>query len=210
MENQNNIKEDLIEKNKERFINLLLDNVKRDGVNSLIDKLNNSDFFIAPASTQYHSAYKGGLCQHSLNVYDRLLNLVTIEYGEDFNKKADITLESITIIALLHDFSKMNFYETSERNVKEGNNWIKVPYIKVRDDAFVFGSHSVNAMYQLGYFISLTHMENCCILHHMGGKDYSDNISNDNQTTKMFNKYPLVTLTHIADLQATFLDERLI
>ena len=58
-----------IEQNKQTFISILR-SIKRDGANieGMIYKLEHSDFFDAPASVQYHNSFKGGLCQHSLNV----------------------------------------------------------------------------------------------------------------------------------------------
>lgn len=60
--------------NKKRFIDLLK-STKREGIDKLIDFLEKTDFFTAPASTRFHSSYEGGLLQHSLNVYDCLLDL---------------------------------------------------------------------------------------------------------------------------------------
>lgn len=62
--------------NKERFIELLR-STKREGIEKLIDFLEKTDFFTAPASTRFHSSYEGGLLQHSLNVYDCLAGLGT-------------------------------------------------------------------------------------------------------------------------------------
>ena len=41
-------------KNREEFLQILRDNVKRDGVEDLIHYLENNDFFTAPSSTRYH------------------------------------------------------------------------------------------------------------------------------------------------------------
>ena len=41
------------------------ENIKRDGLEDLLGWLQKSDFFTAPASTRYHGAYEGGLCEHS-------------------------------------------------------------------------------------------------------------------------------------------------
>ena len=46
--------------NKEKFIGLLM-STKRQGMEKLIEWLEKSDFFTAPASTRYHSNYEGGL-----------------------------------------------------------------------------------------------------------------------------------------------------
>ena len=61
--------------NRERFLQLLRDKVKRDGVEDLISYLENNDFFTAPSSTRFHGNYEGGLCEHSLNVHDCLVAL---------------------------------------------------------------------------------------------------------------------------------------
>ena len=55
----------------DRFIEIYRENITRPGADRLLEYLlsENSDFFAAPASTKYHSAYEGGLCQHSINVY---------------------------------------------------------------------------------------------------------------------------------------------
>ena len=52
--------------NRRAFLQVLRDNVKRDGLEDLITYLENSDFFTAPSSTRFHGNYEGGLCEHSL------------------------------------------------------------------------------------------------------------------------------------------------
>ena len=72
-----------IEENKEEFLRIARENINRDGIEELLKFLESTDFFTAPCSTKFHLSEKGGLCQHSLNVYDRLLRLAVEEYGED-------------------------------------------------------------------------------------------------------------------------------
>ena len=50
---------------KEEFLTLLR-KVKREGIDDLINFLEKSDFFIAPASTRFHGNYEGGLAEHSM------------------------------------------------------------------------------------------------------------------------------------------------
>ena len=58
-----------IEQNKQTFIDLIR-SIERDfDKDKLLNWLENSDFFYAPASTRYHSNFEGGLCAHSLSVY---------------------------------------------------------------------------------------------------------------------------------------------
>lgn len=47
--------------NKERFIELLR-STKREGIEKLIDFLEKTDFFTAPASTRFHSSTKEDCC----------------------------------------------------------------------------------------------------------------------------------------------------
>ena len=48
------------------FTELLL-STKREGIEEFIKWLDTTDFKYAPASSQYHSSYRGGLLKHSLN-----------------------------------------------------------------------------------------------------------------------------------------------
>ena len=61
---------------KQEFIEIFKENIKRPGSEKLLEWLCQSDFFVAPASTKYHSAFEGGLVQHSLNVINFLKNAV--------------------------------------------------------------------------------------------------------------------------------------
>ena len=63
--------------NKERFLQLF-SKIDRAGKEDLVAWLEQSDFFTAPASAKYHCSYEGGLVEHSLNVYDALVKLMTI------------------------------------------------------------------------------------------------------------------------------------
>lgn len=54
---------------KERFI-MLLRSTERQGIEEVISYLENAGFFTAPASTNFHLNYEGGLMEHSMNVYD--------------------------------------------------------------------------------------------------------------------------------------------
>ena len=102
---------------KQKFLELAKENIKREGIDKLLDYLQKTDFFDAPASTKFHSVYEGGLCVHSLNVYNRFIKKLTSEYGEDWQRV--ISLESATIISLFHDICKVDYYKKDFRNVKE-------------------------------------------------------------------------------------------
>lgn len=92
-------------KNRKEFLQILRDNVKRDGVEDLIHYLENNDFFTAPSSTRFHGNYEGGLCEHSLNVYDCLVAL------HQKYEKFEYTDETLAIAALMHDLCKCLTYK---------------------------------------------------------------------------------------------------
>lgn len=91
-----------LEKNKEVTIQLLR-LVKREGIENLINWLLSTDYFESPASARYHGDYTGGLCFHSLNVFQLLTE--RIKYH-----KLEVNLELPIIVGLLHDLCKINFY----------------------------------------------------------------------------------------------------
>ena len=95
-----------LEEIKDEFLQIYYDNIERDGAEALLDYLERSDFFTAPASSRSHSAYEGGLCQHSINVYKRFVKLLENEYGQNWENV--ISKESVAIIDLLHDICKVN------------------------------------------------------------------------------------------------------
>ena len=64
--------------NKEAFLYICREDIKRDGIEELLKWLEGTDFFTAPASTRFHGNYEGGLCEHSLNVHRELTRLNNI------------------------------------------------------------------------------------------------------------------------------------
>ena len=95
---------------KEEFIELLK-STNREGMENLLNFLEKSDFYKAPASTRFHGNYEGGLLEHSLKVYEI--------YKEKIKQSGLETPEaSVIISALLHDICKTNFYKVAYRNAK--------------------------------------------------------------------------------------------
>ena len=56
--------------NKERFISIVKENIKRDGIDALMDWLETTDFYTAPASSRYHCACPEGLLMHLMRKTD--------------------------------------------------------------------------------------------------------------------------------------------
>ena len=171
---------------KEEFI-ALLRQVNREGMENLIEFLNRSDFFEAPASTRFHGSFKGGLLEHSMKVYEIL-------------KTKTEDSDSIKIIALLHDICKVNYYKTDYRNAKnEQGVWEKVPYYTV-DDLIPYG-HGEKSVMMISEFIKLTPEERYAIRWHMGFTEPKELYGTLGQAYK---KYPVALLVHEADLEATY------
>lgn len=188
---------------KERFIKIYNQYIERDGAEKLLAWLEKTDFFSAPASTRFHGAHESGLVEHSMNVFERLKKLAVFEYGSDNN----IELETIAICGLLHDVCKANFYTVSMRNAKNETTgqWEKVPYYTV-DDKMPYG-HGEKSVYIIREFMKLTMEESMAINWHMGGFD--DRAKGGSYALSgAFEKYPLALLLHMADMQATYFDER--
>ena len=189
--------------NKERFIDIFRRNIKREGSEALLAFLcsDSCDFFTAPASTRYHGAYEGGLCEHSLNVYDCLVDQLSRSrmketYGINYSD------ESIAIAALLHDMCKINFYKTSFRNVKdETGRWQSVPYYTI-EDSLPYG-HGEKSVYIVSGYMKLTRDEAFAIRYHMGFSGPEDN-GTVGQALEMF---PLAFALCVADMEASYFIE---
>ena len=188
---------------KEEFINIAKDNIKREGIEKLLDYLQKTDFFEAPASTKFHSAYEGGLCEHSINVYNRFVQNLKIEYG--VNWQDVMNLESATIIALFHDICKANFYKQELRNVKEDGIWVQKSFYTV-EDTLPYG-HGEKSVYIINGFLRLTREEAMAINWHMGGFDARVK-GGFYGLENVFYTYPTALLFHVSDVEATYLDEK--
>ena len=103
---------------RDRFIEIFKSKIKREGADKLLEYIISSDFFVAPASAKYHSAYEGGLLEHSLNVYDCLCDYLNRNTVKE-KYKLTYSDETIAIVSLLHDLCKVNVYKVSKRNVKK-------------------------------------------------------------------------------------------
>lgn len=169
--------------------------VKRYGASEFLQWLEQSDFFIAPASTKHHSAYAGGLVQHSLNVYDEMLRL-TRAYPE-----VAVDRESLIIISLCHDICKANFYAHETRNRKNASGaWETYDAYTVKEK-LCYGGHGSKSVFILQNYMKLKVEEAIAINCHMGGWDGNEYV------TSAYEQYPLAWLLHVADEAATFIKE---
>ena len=170
-----------------------LEKLGRDGIENLLNFLEKTDFYTAPASTKYHNAFEGGLLRHSLNVYEALKELTNGKWEES----------TIRIVGLLHDICKINMYKVDYRNKKdETGQWIKEPFYTT-DDIMPLG-HGEKSIMLISEFIKLSKEELYAIRWHMGGYEPKENYA---YISKAYEKYPLAVYTHMADLMATYILE---
>ena len=188
---------------KEKFIQIYNEHIKREGADKLLEYLlsSSSDFFTASASARYHSSYEGGLCEHSINVFDCLVG-----YLESPHVKEDLKLsyskESIAIVSLLHDLCKINVYKKGFRNVKdESGAWKRVDTFEY-DDPMPYG-HGEKSVYMISPFMKLTREEAFAIRYHMGYSSTED----PRNVSAAFEMFPLAFALSVADSEATYFIE---
>ncbi|MBQ8159551.1 MAG: HD domain-containing protein [Clostridia bacterium] len=185
-----------LEKQQMEFLDICHTNIQREGLAGLVNWLMTADFFRAPASTRFHGAYPGGLCQHSLDVYNyalRASNLVD----------QPLDLESLTVASLFHDVCKVNFYKVDRRNQKVNGVWTEVPYYTI-EEKFAFGGHGSKSVFLVERFMRLKTDEAIAINCHMGFSDQG-NVSSISQA---YERCPLAWVIHVADEAATWMLHR--
>lgn len=181
---------------KQKFIDTLKRDVHREGLDSLLDWLESTDFYKAPASSMFHCNYEGGLVKHSLNVYN---TLVSSPFLKDYSN------ETLAIVSLLHDICKANTYVTEMRNTKnEYGQWVKVPYYKTKEE-YPFG-HGEKSVYLIMKYMNLTDEEALAIRWHMGGFDHAVK-GGSYSLSDAYNSSKLALELHLADMRATYILE---
>lgn len=181
--------------NKERFQELIL-STGREGADKLLEWLETTDFYTAPASSKYHGDYPGGLLEHSLNVYDEFVRLLAA-YPE-----IDAPADSVILSALLHDLCKVNFYTVEKRNRKNASTgqWEQYDFYKIQEK-FCFGGHGSKSVYLAQHFVDLRPEEAVAINCHMSCWDGNKDVGN------AFSQFPFAWLLHVADESATYIKE---
>lgn len=177
---------------KEKFISICKQEIHREGLDELLAWLEKSDFYNAPASTRFHGNYAGGLCEHSINVFEQLVKLYEI-YGD-----GSISHESLAVASLFHDVCKINYYKQGTRNVKDENGmWVAKAIWEV-DEKVPLG-HGEKSCIILQWYIKLTMDELLAIRWHMSGFDAAVK-GGDYGLSKAQDMSKLVTLLSVADI----------
>lgn len=172
--------------NEACFKEIFLSQVTRPGAAELVEWLESTDFFTAPASTKHHGAYAGGLVAHSLNVYYEMLSCTRMlrDYGN----------ESVAVAALLHDVCKAEYYEQ-----KEDGGW--------RVNERLPMGHGEKSVYLVQQHMKLTEDEALAIRWHMGA--YDDAFKGGSRALGAAqDKCAIVLALHHADMRATQEEKR--
>ena len=85
----------------------VLADVNRDGIAQVLDYLDECGFYYRPSSADRHHNYPGGLAEHCLGVYRKML---LYGLGDSFN-------ESIKIVGLFHDLCKCDMFYFNGREI---------------------------------------------------------------------------------------------
>lgn len=155
---------------------------KRAGVDKLLDFLEKHSFFAVPAGAEFgieHENREGGALRHALNVYTRMMLLLSQESTLlEANSKAKAEMSSsemcasAAIVSLLHDICDVS----------------RIGY-----------GHGEESVYVLNSFIKLSREECFAIRFH--GETTAE-------AKAALANYPLAMLLHTADEQAVYLDEK--
>lgn len=195
-----------MEQLKNEFKSIVNAKISRDGIEDLMRWLEGTDFFTAPASTRFHGSYEGGLVEHSLAVYKRMVQFADYYDQEAYGteREHNWSEETLAIVALFHDFCKIGTYKIELRWRKDAQQrWEQYPTYKKEED-FNFGGHGSKSLYLIQNFLNLEPQEAVTINCHMGQFD-STVYSNPSPA---FEQFPLAWLLHIADEAATYIDHK--
>lgn len=151
-----------------------------------------TDFYVAPASTKYHDSEPSGLLRHTLKVVNRVIDLTTIDPFRSTK------LAEAVLVAIVHDWCKINFYESFMRNVKNEDTgvWEQVPSYRHKPSEYPFG-HGVTSLYMAEKLFKLSLEQALAIRWHMDIYDVSDYEKSDLFDAK--EAYPMVRLIQMAD-----------
>ena len=170
----------------DKFISLVKNTITRDGTERFLNWLDTTDFYTAPASSRYHHSYKGGLVDHSIEVYEELLKIAPTASG---------------IVALLHDVCKIGYYAVEKRNRKVDGQWESYDFYVIKDK-YPFG-HGEKSVDMARNFFKLSAEERMAIRWHMGGFD-----KDQQGVSNAFKMFPLCIDLHYADLKSSNKNEK--
>lgn len=172
---------------KEKIESLLM-STNREGMDKLLEHMEENGFYSAPCSGNHHLSVEGGLAQHSLNVWEVSKAIVS-------DICTDLNADSLIIVTLLHDLGKMGDYGKPnyvENILKTGKRSESKPYETNKELLYI--PHEVRSIEIAERFITLTEEEAHAIYYHNGKYTH---IGYDLKET------PLQMILHFSDMWAS-------
>lgn len=139
----------------------------REGIDTIIDVLDEVGFYTAPASGGNHKHSEHGLVEHSLNVLEAARKISDALIGKD--SITDEFRNSVTICALLHDLGKCGDFDKPmyvPNILKSGNVSTAKPF--TRNKQLTNVPHGVRSAMMVERWMGLTEAEEYAIMYHDG------------------------------------------
>jgi len=166
----------------------------REGMDGLIEYMEDCGFFSAPCSGGYHLSCEFGLVHHTRHVMEIAEKLgVSLLGGAEYNKIQN----SVIIAAALHDLGKMGQFEKPEyvpNVLKGGKSSATKPFKK--NPELLYVDHEIRSVAIASMFIDLTEEEQFAILYHNG-------MYGPLKYSLQGKETPLYMIIHWADMWAT-------
>ena len=185
--------EEQIYQNKIKYIELLTKlNIDLTDLTQYFEAI---DYFTKPLASSGPKDYPGSLCEHALNVYYELCQLVNAYVPGRYTEL------DVIKVALFKDMYRAELYEGYLKNVKDeaSNNWVSVPAWRYSETRPTFGDLGFNAYMIAKHFVEFTDEQVEAITQWATKENYGGDIH------EIFKSFPLLTLTKMADLAATYL-----
>ena len=184
---------------KEKIITCLR-STNRVGIDNLLFWMEQNGFYDAPCSSRYHLAKRGGLAEHSLNVFKNAISIIEPLYVKEGKELKPSFIDSVAICSLLHDlgktgqFGKRNYIERNEDHPEYNFK----PFEYNKDLLYV--PHEVRSIAIASQFIDLSEEEQFAILYHNGLYGELKSIRG--------NETELYMILHFADMWASRVTEK--
>lgn len=195
---------------KEKFIRLLR-STNRAGVENVLSWLEQSDFFVAPASTVFHGNYEGGLAEHSYEVALTAKDLRDMLIKRKPEIEQQVSRESIIIAALLHDVCKTNIYKkTTKYRKNDYNQWETYEAYNVDYSELPVGHGEKSVIRLLRLGLEMTDDEILAIRWHMSAWDMPfQSVEAKGNLFVAKEKSPLLSIIQAADeLTSALIDHK--
>lgn len=183
--------------NKKYVVDRLLE-TKREGMEDLVDYMDEIGFFSAPCSGGNHLCCEFGLVHHTRNV---IMAAENIGYALLGKQKYMEIRDSVTIAAALHDLGKCGDYGKQmyvENILKSGKRSDAKPFKQNKE--LLPLDHATRSIKLATLFIDLTEEEEFAIRYHDGLYERANYAVNGHET-------PLYIILHTADLWSSRITE---